>query len=309
MAKKTKVAAPVMRLFKVVQSDGSAPYRTEYKWSLPTKGSDGAWVPGSWHEEKAVRASSRGLHVTPCPNRHMPYGDTIVCEAECEGIVGNPDVDSQVVAGRVRLVRILDEHEVNTVSDAWEAQVHVARRREENRERLDKARAVSRLAVAETAAARAAGVESPAMLAFKTLIELTPTESWRDANVSRREALGYVTKWLRMDPDDVKNILHRYDGSYWLGENGAESMYADAVLSGNKSACVAWESYMGRKPWWTTGHNGKKHRVVVGTAVRVDDAWHTINSFRDEYVNTRRQSDKKLVKLTREQVLQGKSSQ
>lgn len=303
--KKTEVApeAPV-KLYKVLTKNGRSPYVKTYAWSLPTQREDGSWEPGSWHEEPpSVFDEQKGLHVTPCPERYAYHCDEAFIVYECEAHGYREDIadDDHVVALRVRLLRPVSMDESVRASRAWTSAREARRDKEEQKERMDKIRSAAIQAQSNKRAAREAGVESPALTAFRMMVELTPADSWRNVNGSRYDILKYATEYLDFNPEDVKTIRREFDGSYWFGENGAENLYALAVQSKNNSACVAWETFLGRKPWWCL-HHGKKTRAHVGISLRIDNAWHDVTSFREDYVNARRQSDNKMVKITREQM-------
>jgi len=153
-------------------------------------------------------------------------------------------------------------------------------------------------------AARRKGVESPALTAFRLLVELTPTESWRDVNGCRFDALRYATAWLRFDPSDVVTIYNEFRGSRWFGEGSGsdERLYTLAIEKRNKSACVAWEHFFGRKPWWGTARDGKRDRLHVGAQTRLNGVWYRVTSFRENHINAVCESDGRVVKLTREQL-------
>lgn len=57
-------------------------------------------------------------------------------------------------------------------------------------------------------------------------MELTPTESWRDDNACRHDALAYATNYLKFNPDDASFILREYRGGYWAN---AENFYKVAI--------------------------------------------------------------------------------
>lgn len=298
-------AAPI--LYKALTADGHSPYITTYAWSLPVCGDDGVWTPGAWHAEPAdlLSVGFKGLHLTPEPSAHG-YGCAagLVCAVEYEGVVGDPETDSQVVAARVRLTRVVPAAEWQGEERRWQSERHVRARRAEVKERLDVAREAATTATRNLAAERAAGIDSPGLLAFRMLIELTPADSWVDVNGSRRDALEYVVRRLRMNPDDVGTISKDYRGSYWLN---AEGLYGEAIRAGNNSACVSLEKFLGRKPWWKPNHKGGRERLHVGSTVRVNDAWHTITSFRDDYLNAKREEGAKVYRITRD-MLAGKAA-
>jgi len=259
---KTKIkpatASVAPTLYKVLTADGHSPYITAYAWSLPTQNADGSWTPGAWHEEPAsVFDLGHGLHITPAPDHYWPRNTCVAYECEASGYREDPLTDHHVVALRVRLLRPVSM--------------------EEAREAATKARA-------NEAARAAAGVESPALTAFRLLVELTPTESWRDVNSCRFDALAYATEYLRFDPSDVKTIYNEFRGSYWFGcGSGAdERLYERAVKKGNVSACVAWEKFFGRKPWIGDTSEGKRERLAVDIKIRWEGVWCFITSMSDE---------------------------
>lgn len=306
MARKKTEAAPEapVKLYKVLTDDGHSPYVKTYAWSLPTQREDGSWEPGAWHEEPpSVFDERKGLHVTPRPERYaylcgMKFR---VYECEAEGYREDIADDDHVVALRVRLLRPVSMDESVRVSRAWTSAQVARRDKAEQQERMDKIRGAAIQAQANKRAAREAGVESPALTAFRMMVELTPADSWRNVNGSRYDILKYATEYLDFDPEDVRAIYKAFRGAYWFGENGAETLYALAVKSKNRSACVAWETFLRREPWWCS-YGGKKTRAYVGINLWIDNAWHEITSFRKDYVNARRDTDKKMVKLTREQI-------
>ncbi len=268
MAKKTKKPAEVetIQLYKVLTKDGHSPYITAYAWSLPTKNADGSYTPGAWHEEPASALDAgRGLHVTPAPMRYRPRHDCIVYACEASGYREDPATDHHVVATKVRLLHPVTEEFAEKASYEYDAQASARHAKARNKERLDRARKVATAVATGNAAKRAAGVESPALLAFKMLVELTPAESWRDVNSCRRDALDYANSYLRFDPDDVTVILREYRGGYWLGEGGAERFYGRAIAAKNLSACASWEKYLERKPWWGTDRDGDRARLSLGS--------------------------------------------
>lgn len=282
MAKKTKKPAEgeTIPLYKVLTKDGHSPYITAYAWSLPTKNADGSYTPGAWHEEpESVLDAGRGLHVTPAPMHYHPRLDCITYACEASGYRQDPATDHHVVATKVRLLYPVTYEFAESASREYDAQVSARYAKARNKERLDRARKVATAVAANNAAKRAAGVESPALLAFKMLVELTPVESWRDVNSCRHDALAYANSYLRFDPDDVTAILREYRGGYWLGENGAEHFYGRAIAAKNLSACAAWEKYLNRNPWWGTDSDGDRARLSLGSRLHWQGRWCKITSF------------------------------
>lgn len=288
-------------LYKVLTADGHSPYITAYAWSLPTQREDGSWEPGAWHEEPAsVLKQGRGLHISPSPTHYTPRRDCVTYACEASGYREDPLTDHHVVATRVRLLHPITAEEADRVSREWDANRNAQYELAKQKKRLDRARIAATKATADRVAARKKGVESPALTAFRLLVELTPTESWRDVNGCRYDALKYATEWLRFDAEDVSTIHREFVGGRWFGSS--EGLYALAIQRGNKSACVAWEHHFGRKPWWHRQSDGTRERLHVDARVHLGGAWHRITSFRADYLNTVRDSDGKVVKLTREQL-------
>lgn len=277
---KTKVkpaAREAIQLFKVLNAEGHSPYITAYAWSLPTDNGDGTFTPGAWHEEPAsVLDKGHGLHVTPSPDRYWPNSGCVAYACEAEGYREDPATESHVVALRVRLLRPIPTADAQRISREYDAGIYARREKADQLERLARGRASARKAAlrhaAEAEAGRAEGVESPALLAVRMLVELTPTVSWRDVNSCRHAALSYAVAYLAFDTDDVKTIHHEFDGGYWFGENGAENYYARAVACENESACISLESFLGRKPWWIATSDGKK-RLTLRSSV----AWKGVD--------------------------------
>lgn len=160
------------RLYKVLTPTGHAPFVSGYQWSLPTC-ADGVWTPGAWHEESTDGAAlcGKGLHVTAFPLRWLQNKGDVVWHVEAEGLVGDSFGD-KVIAARVRILRPLTAEELARLPED-------ARVLEDQRRAAEKRRRLSEMAKrgAETAArqreeiaaARDAGVKSPALFAFEML--------------------------------------------------------------------------------------------------------------------------------------------
>ena len=281
---KTKPAAgEPIQLFKVLNAEGHSPYITAYAWSLPTDNGDGTFTPGAWHEEPAsVFDKGHGLHVTPSPDRYWPNSGCVAYVCEAEGYREDPATESHVVALRVRLLRPIPTAEAQRISREYDAGIYARREKADQIERLARGRASARKAAlrhaAEAEAGHAEGVESPALLAVRMLVELTPTASWRDANSCRHAALNYAVAYLAFDVDDVKTIHEEFKGHYWFGENGAENYYATAVACENESACVALEAFLGRKPWWIPTPDGRK-RLTLRSSLTWEGVSCKVTSF------------------------------
>lgn len=317
MAKKKTVpaAAEPTRLFKVLTVDGVSPQRTHYKWTLPTQRPDGTWEPSPWHEAgpnpETVYPGRWGLHVTASVDYYSLSDGRIAYEAEVAGesreYADAYHCHHQIAAERVRLLRPVEWKDACDAGARRRKAAQEARLAEQAKARMDEIRGDAIRAAAAKKAMRDAGVPSPALHAMRTLAELTPKPSWRTINASRGQAMAYATRWLKFDPEDVCTIAKELGGSHWIGADGGESYYHIAVDAGNTSACVAWERYIGRKPWWyRSGYDRKRERVYLGMQVYVDRVWYRITSFRDEYANAvdegrpTPENKGKVVRLTRE---------
>lgn len=306
-------------LFKVVRANGEAPFVKDYVWSLPTDNGDGTWTPGAWHTHDGPEVKcGNGLHLTSVPSEWVKRDNGLVCYvADAEEVTGDPLSEDKVIARRARLVRLASVEEMNAANASWDASRLERRRAEDERERkereqwaIDSAKAKAeeqgeRLKkAAEIARATAkneadAGVESPALMAFRTLVELGSCDSWADVNSSRRSALSHCAWFLRFNAGDVGTINKDFRGSYWLD---AESLYSAAIAAGNTSACVSLEKFLGRKPWWFTGR-GKRERLHVGASLRLNGEWLRVTSFRPEHINAVRTDEgasSGVVKIRRE---------
>lgn len=305
----TPALAP-LRLYKVLTRDGRAPFVPAYAWSLPTQAADGTWTPGAWHEEPAAELCAKGLHITAAPGQWMHSwgegGSRVAYAVEAEGIVGDPASDgAKVIAARVRLLHPVTVDEVRAADAAWKVAQKIA---EERREEMRALAAKAREAGAPERIRRAKGDPSPARVAFDVLWDLTPNGSRLANSHAAYEALSYIARHLRHDPDDINAIFKKYGRQLDLGENGEEQLYTKAVEAGNTSACVAWEKLLGRGPWWHRAHNGARERIHEGSQIRVAGDWYRVTSFRADYINAVRVSggaargEGKVVRLTREQL-------
>lgn len=293
-------------LFKMVHADGRAPFVAGYVWSLPCQNKDGSWRPGDWHEHDGAELRiGHGLHLTPYPHIYARC-DLHCYVAEATEVAAEHGSD-QVVARRARLLRPATAEEVETARRAYyEAEEDDRKRRAAEAAKARAKQQADRLAKASKAArehAKAdadAGVESPALTAFRVLVELGSCDSWTDVNTSRRSAITHAVRFLRFNPGDVSTICRSYGGEHWLD---AERLYADAIVAGNTSACVAMEKFLDRKPWWFTRGSEKRQRLYVGASLRLNNEWLRITSFRAEHLNAVRADEgasSGVVKIRRE---------
>ncbi len=101
--------------------------------------------------------------------------------------------------------------------------------------------------------------ESPALHltrhVWENVCDVIP-HSWRIVNGSMHQALTIaITAGLRFDLGDFATIAKEFRIGYWGGNNGAsEGLYSCAVGCGNRSACLSFEAWKGRKPFILAGH-------------------------------------------------------
>lgn len=283
------MSAAVM-LFKVLRVDGAAPHvGHHYVWSLPRE-VDGVTVPGDWHEEPTDGAvlCGKGLHLTAYPAQWGADDyDRVTWVVEAEGIVGEPALDEKVIAARVRIVRRATVAEVDATrkayADAQEAR-YKRKRAKELAERAKRAAKRAKEQREEIAVARDKGVKSPAQHTFAMLEAITGHSSWREINSTRKAILSFLVQHVAFEPSDFGAILNDYNGGFWIGENGAEHLYTQAIESENTSAVLSIEKYLGRKPFWQLGWRGKrdKARVHLGSEIAIDGRVLRVTSFRDD---------------------------
>lgn len=289
------MSAPL--LFKVLRADGSAPHvGHHYVWSLPCE-VDGVTVPGHWHEESTDGAAPcvRGLHLTAYPAEWgADRADRVTWVVEAEGVVGDPVFDDKVIAARVRIMRRATAAEVDATRTARLDAQKARYKRERAKELSERAKRAAKRAKEqreEIAVARNKGVKSPAQHTFAMLEAITGHSSWREINSTRYEILSFLVRHVAFEPGDFGAILNDFNGGRWIGENGAESLYALAIGSENTSAVLSIEKYLGRKPFWQLGwvKRGKreKTRVHLGSEITIDGRDLRVTSFRDDkgYLN------------------------
>lgn len=317
--------------YKVLTAEGHAPFVRGYEWSLPTKGADGAWTPGEWHEHEGdLTACYAGLHITREPEEWFTSDDYRVFVAEYEGRAVDLPTEHKLVCRRVRLLREVDAEVVESVRarraeaeakrveerarEQAEAEANRAKWEAEREEREAKWRKESaeakakklaearRVAKLDAEARAAAGVGSKGLEMFRILAAALPGDSWRTINDSRWQALRLCVTWLDFDRDDIATIHKDFRGGYWLH---AEILYSHAVESKNTSACVSLEKFLGRKPFWFRTHDGRS-RLHVGARFYSDGKNFKVTSFRDDYLNAKvsdeKSGDARVYKFTRAQL-------
>lgn len=299
--------APLM-LFKIVLKDGRAPHQNAYVWSLPTRQADGTWMPGAWHEESTedARACVKGLHIASEPlywrsQYHEPIDTYLV---EVEGLVGDPVLDTKVIAARVRLLRLATDEEVFAASKRWQSfarvrneaarleyerrqreleEERIRREREEQRERMAEIREAGRKRKAEIKVMRDAGVLSTALLFMRMTRDAIHGLSDTRRGHAYIRALRYAVEWLQFEADDIHRISVEVDP---LSEEVLERIYVDAIDAKNESAIRSIEHALGRRSWWYGSRWGRR-RLCMGAEFDHGGKRWKVTSFRDEdgYLN------------------------
>lgn len=304
---------PVM-LFKVVLQDGRAPYKRSYVWSLPTQDANGAWMPGAWHEESTVGAGvgTKGLHLTAEPGWVLKYQQdphaTYVVEAE--GVVGDPLLDSQVIAARVRLLRPATDDEIEAATTRWntyaearaaaeqqrhEAQVaqwkaeEIERKKKAQRRKLAAMRKAAAERESERQTVRKAGVLSTALLYLRMTEEAIRGLSDTRRHRAYHDALRFAVEWLAFEKDDVHRISVEVER---LSDEDLERLYTDALEKKNESAARSVEHALDRKPWWYSAPRfaAERRRLSVGATFEREGTLWEVTSFRDTegYLNAKK---------------------
>jgi len=109
-------------LYKVLLA-GQSCNNGNHKWSLPTRGADGEWTPGAWHEIPAPQkliACSVGFHLTTDPRKWWDEGKSVYL-AETVGERTN-FIGDKVAVRKVRLTR-----RVTAADVAADLGVHITR--------------------------------------------------------------------------------------------------------------------------------------------------------------------------------------
>lgn len=150
--------------------------------------------------------------------------------------------------------------------------------------------------------------------------------SWGRLNTSMHRALSLaIGAGFKFDAGDVRHVMTHYKNGHWIGSD-SEWVYAQAVVDGNLSAAVSYESYAQREPFIaddvelrdraTFAHSAsdrQKERLHVGCRFPWRGQNVYVNSFSADgrhvnaaaYKNPHRQEGKavKLFKITREDII------
>lgn len=106
-----------------------------------------------------------------------------------------------------------------------------------------------------------------------------PGHSWQRINQAMHGTLMLaVTGGLRFDNSDFNTIMKDFRGGYWVGCNH-EALYRAAVECSNRSACMSYESWQGRKPFNIDGK-----RVFVGYEFQWEGLKVTCTSIKPDHI-------------------------
>jgi len=116
--------------------------------------------------------------------------------------------------------------------------------------------------------------------------------SWQRMNETMHRALMLAVQCgMRFAPDDLTQMMERFNAGYWCGN--LEYFYRAAVFYRNPSAWQAFETYRGRKPFiwkparvksWADEKHGQDEnppRLVIGAEFLWKGERVTVTSFKD----------------------------
>jgi len=124
--------------------------------------------------------------------------------------------------------------------------------------------------------------------------QCTP-HSWLKLNHAMREGLFLAVRMgLRFDPTDLHYCFQNFRMGYWIGNEGLESFYSEAVVYRNASAYQCAEHHMVRKAFIVPGaqirhiHTGDGPagggltRLVIGAQFQWEGETVSVTSFFDD---------------------------
>lgn len=125
-------------------------------------------------------------------------------------------------------------------------------------------------------------------------------DAWRHINpmLSRAFSLAIVGN-LVFEPDDFGKIVKDFRGSYWMGPD-SEPWYTEAVKSGNESAVISMERWLGRQPFLFEGK-----RIHVGEQIRWNGQWVICTSIASDSFNAKVNEEgekKRVITIQREEL-------
>lgn len=112
--------------------------------------------------------------------------------------------------------------------------------------------------------------------------------SWERLSTSMGRALALaIESGMRFDTDDFSYIDENFHPGYWVGTG--EGYYAKAIIFGNRSACLAFESWKKRPPfitdnvtipaWRTPRKNFVRGRLAIGVEFYFNGEKAIVTSF------------------------------
>lgn len=108
-------------------------------------------------------------------------------------------------------------------------------------------------------------------------------ESWRDINPMYARTLGLaINARLIFALTDFAEIVKRWNGPYWLGEDANERWYSKVVATGERSAILSVEHWLRRTPFMLDGE-----RVYVGKQFQWEGDWYICTSMEPEFIRAK----------------------
>lgn len=108
-------------------------------------------------------------------------------------------------------------------------------------------------------------------------------ESWRDINPMYARTLSLaIEARLTFALTDFAEIVKRYGGYHWLGEDAEERWYSSVVRTGEQSAILTVEHWLGRTPFILDGE-----RVYVGKQIQWEGDWYICTSIEPDFIRAK----------------------
>lgn len=114
--------------------------------------------------------------------------------------------------------------------------------------------------------------------------------SWNILNGALSSALNIaIESGFKFHEDDFATICKRFDGHYWMGNSTGkilgEGFYSMAAGGGtfrrnppNRSACISFEKWIGRKPFILNGD-----RLAIYSRIEIAGKKYFVTSFSDDH--------------------------
>jgi hypothetical protein len=135
--------------------------------------------------------------------------------------------------------------------------------------------------------------------------EVTRHSSRTYSHVMHTTLMTAIRAGMRFDEDDFFVMANKLHGSSWWGAE-VEQFYSEAVRSGNRTACQAYERFKARRPFFRDGK-----RLCVGSTIQVEGKTVRLTSFHKDgqsavFCHYKGGRPVKRTSLTREEVKSGR---